>query len=829
MRVRNSRTISVRGKVIFLLASLTALWGFAAWVTGAEGVNMLGVATLDAGIAQPQEKLLVNLQTERRMTMVALGDPISARRQHASLTSQRQATDTTLVDFRALATGGFVRWIADDALDERVAQALHALDGLAGIRADVDAGRGDRERVAAAYDTVIDQQYRIYDSMAQLDDPGVAKDTRTAILMARAREVLAREDSLAAGVLAAGKMTTVERARFAQLVGTQRYLFGNALAELPAADAASFQRLQDTPQAADLRNMEEQLMNPPGSAQAALPVSLVHWNTIATDVLQRLQQVVLTTGDGITDRAVPIAVGVVVRLLAAAGLGLVAVIAAIVFTITTARRILGQLDKLRTEARELAENRLPAVVTRVSRGEEVDLATEAPPLDFGADQIGQVGEAVNEVQRTALSLAAGQAQLRRDNATVLSNLARRFLVLVQQQLSQLYAMQRRGDIEPAELDNLFKIDHVATRMRRHAENLLVMAGSRPGRGWREPIAMLDVVRGALAEVEDYQRAQVSVLAPAWVEGHVVSDVIHLFAELVENALRFSPPVTTVTIVGELVAHGYAVEIEDRGLGMSREALDEANHKLANPEQATLSTHPLLGLYVVGQLAERHGIGVTLKQSPYGGLSAVVLIPRELVHLTASGVGDLETQTWADRLGASAPPIGAPVRQLSSPRHSTGPRPLAGPQPLVGAQPYADPQPFTEAQPYADPRAGAQPEPVIEHMIGSVAAFSTGPLARLTVHPGHPGPSRADQPAKDAGPAGTTLNGLPRRSPQTHLAAPLRTSSASSPPQPDTGKPGASPEEIAATLASYQRGTEAGRERAARQIDERSDPPPGPSA
>ncbi len=207
------------------------------------------------------------------------------------------------------------------------------------------------------------------------------------------------------------------------------------------------------------------------------------------------------------------------------------------------------------------------MVQRLQHGEKVDVDNEAPPLDFGKDEIGQVGEAFNEVQSTAIRVAVEQAELRRSVRDVFLSLARRSQALLHRQLGLLDVMERRAT-DAEELAELFRIDHLATRMRRNAENLIVLSGATAGRAWRRPVPMVDVLRGALAEVEDYTRVTVLPVVPASLVGRAVGDVIHLLAELIENAVSFSPPQTVVRVGGSVVGNGFAIEIEDRGLGMS---------------------------------------------------------------------------------------------------------------------------------------------------------------------------------------------------------------------------------------------------------------------
>jgi hypothetical protein len=269
------------------------------------------------------------------------------------------------------------------------------------------------------------------------------------------------------------------------------------------------------------------------------------------------------------------------------------------------------------------------VIARLRRGETVDVAAEAPPLRAGNDEIGQVGEAIDTVRQTAIRAAVEEARVRQGVNDMFRNLARRNQSLLQRQLSVLDGMERQAT-DPDVLEELFKMDHLTTRMRRHAEGLIILSGAAPGRSWSAPVKLIDVMRGAVSEVEDYARVTVSTQSRAALAGSAVTDVIHLLAELIENATTLSPPFTQVRVGGETVANGFAIEIEDRGLGMVPPRMQELNERLANPPDLNPANTEQLGLFVVGQLARRHGIRVMLRPSPYGGTTAVALIPLPLL-------------------------------------------------------------------------------------------------------------------------------------------------------------------------------------------------------
>ncbi|WP_311931756.1 nitrate- and nitrite sensing domain-containing protein [Microbispora sp. H11081] len=756
----------MRTKVAALLVSLTALWAFAAWVTVREGVNLIWATTIDSGIAQPSEPLLLELQRERRLSVVRVGD--AARVSRKELQDQRARTDAAIGVLKESSSSDRVRLAAGDELKVRLNETLRRLDGLREARSAIDAGRLDRIRTVDVYDDVIDAFDAMYGVVATLDDATLAKDGRTLSAMSRARELLAREDAMMAGIFASGLFTEQDHRQFIQMVGVARFELDRAAADLPPADRAAVDKWKKSPSVTTLRTLEDQLSL---SRQAGRPpiVTETQWRGAVEASMAQLQNVIINAGDALVERAIPVGIAVFARLLLAGVLGLVAVVASIVLSITTARALVRQLEKLREAALELANDRLPSVVARLAQGEKVDIKAEAPPLDFGPDVIGQVGAAFNTVQETAIRTAVEEAQLRQSIRDILLSLARRTQSLVHRQLTLLDVMERR-ESDPAELKDLFRIDHLATRMRRNAENLIVLSGASPARAWRRSVPMVDVVRGALAEVEDYTRVTMLPMGQTALSGRAVGDVIHLLAELIENAVSFSPPYTMVQVGGQVVASGYAIEIEDRGLGMSAEDLEATNQRIADPPEFNLSSTARLGLYVVSRLAERHGIRVSLKASPYGGTTAIVLLPRDLV---------IE--------GEDAEPEEETGRGLPGHREP-GTRRIA----LVGA-PEAAPEPVQEVVPV--PRAPEPPRPV-----PSV-------------------PPSGGEPDRLTPTGGFTPSGLPFRVPQANLAPALAEEPRREQVDEDEDR---SPEDIRSIMGSFQSGTRRGRYEAAKLLGEEED-------
>ncbi|MDX6344760.1 MAG: hypothetical protein QOH87_4898, partial [Trebonia sp.] len=360
------------------------------------------------------------------------------------------------------------------------------------------------------------------------------------------------------------------------------------------------------------------------------PVDPLAWQQAVGGVSVGLGNAGTQAGRLITANASAAARSSELRLFLVGGLGLLAVLLSVIVSIWIGRGLVRELAALRQSALELANIRLPSVVRRLAAGEDVDVPAEAPDIPPSRfDEIGQVRQAFASVQETAVEAAVGQARLRRGISDIFRNLARRSQSLLHRQLTLLDAMERRAG-EPDQLADLFRIDHLTTRMRRHAESLIILSGDAPARGWRNPVPLVDVLRAAVAEVEDYTRIKVSSTTQAALSGPAVGDVIHMIAELAENAAIFSPPNTPVLISGDIVGRGFAVEIEDRGLGLSDEQLAEINDRLANPPAFDLSGSDQLGLFVASQLARRHDIKISLRASPYGGTTAIVLIPVGLV-------------------------------------------------------------------------------------------------------------------------------------------------------------------------------------------------------
>ncbi|MBL7489812.1 nitrate- and nitrite sensing domain-containing protein [Frankia sp. AgB1.9] len=378
-------------------------------------------------------------------------------------------------------------------------------------------------------------------------------------------------------------------------------------------------------------SMRDDMLSAKATGQAP-NVNLGDWTTASQLMISKMHDVETKVSEDLIDTASQISTKAVKDSLVSSLAVALILLLSVLISLLVASPMIRQLRRLREGALEVANHRLPEVVERLHKGEPVDLDAEHFPVPATTrDEIGQLAEAFGTVHEVAVRTAVEQAAMRKSIGDTFLNLARRSQALIHRQLKVIDALERK-ETDPDELEELFRLDHLATRMRRHAEDLIVLSGSKPARGWRRPVPIKDVIRGAVAEVEDYTRVKVLPVGGGAISGHAVGDVIHMLAELIENATSFSPPHTPVHVTGHEVSNGFAIEIEDRGLGMNSSEFKAINDRLENPPPFDLTTSERLGLFVVGRLAERHSIKVRLRTSPYGGTMAIVLIPGPLLRV-----------------------------------------------------------------------------------------------------------------------------------------------------------------------------------------------------
>jgi signal transduction histidine kinase len=623
------RSLSIRLRILLLVAipilSLIGVYAFAATTTASDAINLSRSRTLKDTIGTPTGNYEAQIDTERLLAVAYLAAPVPSNL--ATLRAQETKTVATENAFKKAV--GNVIGNASPGVKQAIASLIKVSNGIPALRSQIASLAVSRPAAISAYDNVINAADTVLNqTILEENNVGVATQSLALVRVGRAEDILLQEDALINGDTIARTFSAADRQEFTQLVGARRAVQSENLQDLQPIYRAYYNKGMNPQALASLTALENKIIgdNHPGHVP---PVPLADWNLAAGAVSGGLFSASEKAATELTVRAQPVANATFLRLYLVGGLGLLAVILSILVSVFMGRGLVRQLAGLRRSALDLANNRLPSVVERLRAGQDVDVSAEAPPLESTPDEIGQVREAFNAVQRTAVEAAVDEARLRRGVSEVFRNLARRSQSLLHRQLALLDAMERRAS-EPEELEDLFRIDHLTTRMRRHSEGLIILSGESPGRGWRNPVPFIDVLRAAVSEVEDYTRIRVTVGTPAALVGPAVADVIHMIAELAENATIYSPPNTPVRVHGDVVGRGFAVEIEDRGLGISEEKMAEINNDLENPPLFDLSGSEQLGLFVAGQLAKRHDIRITLQGSPFGGTTAVVLIPKALV-------------------------------------------------------------------------------------------------------------------------------------------------------------------------------------------------------
>ncbi|MFE0420011.1 sensor histidine kinase [Streptomyces tendae] len=632
---------SIRRKIVALLlvplVSLTAIWAFATVLTGREAARMFSLSTVVEEVGYPVADTVRVLQQERRQTLVHLADP-RASDGLAALRRSRTATDEAVAEIRRNVADADLRDDLGQAGEERLTAVLDAFDGLGSLRRSVEDGTVDRAQALGLYNRLVDPCHDLLANLNVVDDVGLDKQYRALVNVSRARELLSREDALLGSALVTGRLTRTEIRDVSDLVAQRTVMYDINLPLLPATERGRYQRFWQNASSAPLRAAEQAAV----SSDTGTPsgVTAQSWDTAAGNVLKELGELDDNAADRYQDRVDPVATSTVTKAVVAGALGLIALLYSLFLSVRVGRSLIRDLKQLRLEAHEASGVRLPSVMRRLSAGEEVDVETEVPRLEYDRNEMGEVGQALNTLQRAAVEAAVKQAELRAGVSEVFVNLARRSQVLLHKQLTLLDTMERRTE-DTEELADLFRLDHLTTRMRRHAEGLVILSGAAPSRQWRKPVQLMDVVRAAVAEVEDYERIEVRRLPRVAVTGPAVADLTHLVAELLENATVFSPPHTAVQVLGERVANGFTLEIHDRGLGMAADALLDANLRLAETPEFELSDTDRLGLFVVSRLAQRQNVRVSLQPSPYGGTTAVVFVPDALLTDDApdtNGVG-----------------------------------------------------------------------------------------------------------------------------------------------------------------------------------------------
>jgi signal transduction histidine kinase len=622
---------SIRGRMAIVLAVPTCL------LLALTGLGVAGRASdwsaarateAHVGVLLRVQDVVREVQRERGLTNGLLG---GAEEYRDDVRQQRERTDAAEEKLTA-------------ALDEErgdlpraAATALDAaelpLAALTATRTGVDAGTADRTTTLNTYTKAVTALIDAESAGAPGGDGRIAQGVQALQALARATEAVALERGSLNGVFAAKHFRSGEYLAFTEIRATRVAALGQFRQLAGRAQESALGKAFATAAARRVTGYEKQAES--GADGSALDVAPARWWADMTTLVDGLHGVQKEVGDDVRAQAADAGDSATRELVGFLALGALILAVATALAVFSARSITRPLGALADEADAVAGTRLPEAVRRIQQADPdtPPAAEEAKPqLPGSAREITRLAAALRNVERTAVDLAAEQAVLRRNSTESLASLGRRNQALLGRQLGLITTLESQ-ELDPDALGELFELDHLATRMRRNAESLLVLAGEEsPARSWSGTIAVADVVRSAVAEVEQYQRVAAVDLQQCRIRGHAVAELSHLLAELVENALMFSPPKQPVEVYGWRDGTEYCLAVVDRGIGMTRERMDQANSLLTGRGGALLTAPTrFLGHHVVGALAARLGAHVELRPTQGTGVTAYVALPARLVQ------------------------------------------------------------------------------------------------------------------------------------------------------------------------------------------------------
>ncbi|GAB3715718.1 sensor histidine kinase [Nocardiopsis nanhaiensis] len=782
MRRTHASTRTIRGQLtrIVLIPSLCflALWLIVATLGTAQAAQLMSAVNQASEGTEVLSRAAAELRAERRLSLVHLGEQDSGGSSTVQdeLAEQREGTDGAFdgaVDHAArLSEGG------DEEVGRSAAVVAEGEEELTALRTAVDDRTANREEALARYEGLLESLLDTTTALLHTTEGG--ENLTDAVLtrqLLTAREDYAAADALLAGVIATGRMTYEETAHFTYLTASYRGTLDTASHAMHPSVQAEYETLTAEEEWTAAEGLSRSVVTRPPVAEApddgggeevlsewnsTIDVEAAEWDASSYPTALALDGLAETQAERAVDLAWSAALLRVSLGVAAAAVTLVGGVFAIALVGRSSRRLTERLDCLREQILDRDAD-LPDIIDRAQRGTKVDVVDELPPLDEeGEDEIGQVADAFDSAQITAVEAAVRQAEIRRGANRAFLGIAFRNQTLVQRQLRLLDEIEYREQ-DPDALRRLFRLDHLATRARRYADNLIILGGGQSVRRWRQPRPLVDVLRASIAETEDFDRVRLTSAPRVLMHGQVVADIVHLLAELVENATQFSPAGTPVDVGCASVAGGLLVEIEDRGLGMSEQGYAAAERTLTRPPEfdvMALPDDPRLGLFVVARLAERHGVRVWLHPSPYGGTRATALIPDSLLEpvdnpLATSGapVGAPHFPGALSHAGTYVPsgpqsvgspsgpqgPYGWPWQGANGhsgphggPAPGSGPGSQSGPHPQVHPQDQSGPQPQARPQPQSPPQdqSPTRSQPQAGHS-GAQGAVSPWPRSDTT--------------------------------------------------------------------------------------------------
>jgi hypothetical protein len=631
MRMRDLR---VRTKLAAVLT--IPLLGFLA-VTGVQVASSVRTAisldefTREIDLGHQITALVHDLQRERDLTVGLMAAGASVPDSTSDRTFADLAPERTAVDRAVAALGAAAQPLRDDPLvDAAYHQTIASVAELGRVRQGAQSGWLRASSVFDAYThLIVGLQTALSLPAGSTNDHDLGQAMRAAVNVARAKELTSEIRGRVYAACEAGGFDVGEFEAIVDVRAQRQAAIDRFRAD---ADARQVTAYDDEVNGQAVRNADrlEQSVIDNSRAPNLGGVDAQQWWQASTTQLElmhaaetQLLDAALATAEA--RRAAQW------RTTELGSLGsLLLLLVALLTSVVIGRTMVTTLHSLREQALEVAQRRLPKVIEQLRAAPKGAPTVAVEPIAVrSSDEVGEVAEAFTAVHRSAVRLAAEQALMRQNVDAIFINLARRSQALVERQLQLLDTLESY-EADPDQLANLFRLDHLATRMRRNDDNLLVLAGGEATRRWSEPVALTAVVLAAAAEIEHYTRIRHDIVDDVYVAGHAVADLIHLVAELLENATIFSPPETMVNVLGWATANGgAALLIQDEGIGMSSESIGAANRQVANPVSIDVAAAERMGLVVVGHLAHRHSIGVELRAAE-SGVGVTVAMPSALI-------------------------------------------------------------------------------------------------------------------------------------------------------------------------------------------------------
>ncbi|WBB61469.1 nitrate- and nitrite sensing domain-containing protein [Streptomyces sp. WMMC500] len=786
--------------------------------------------TLDQ-LQQPSLALVAELQAERRMTALhwARG-PVNA----AQLGNQQALTDEAAVALREVAEEA-----PDAAARPPLQEALRSVAVLEGVREQAAERSGNRDKVLQAYTLTIEQIITVHTRL-RAHDASLSEGSRPLAGLLHAGEALAIQDTLLAGAQD-GRLPASDHSRFAKSVGMQWFAYEMLAGPLlPSGEKARFDAITTSAEWTEKSRIEDAVLGASreSGSPVVLPAAAAGWQqtyerlgpSLAGLATARIQAL----ADDADDRAGELRMTAYVT--AAGGVVLVAIVLLIVLWIS--RAIVRRAEEVRSSALAVARRQLPQMIVRLQRGEDVDLSV-LPGQVAATDEFGEISNVVARLAEEVVDAARMVHEERFGFEKFAEGVTLRAVTLIVNVLHTLDELQHRyADTDPALLAELYELDHLTVRVRRQLENLLVLSGGSVVGPHTEPVHIANLIVDAAGESRGFAQVTKEFQAEAWVVPEVAGELTHLIAELIENATTYSPSGYEVFVRATHTATGVAIEVEDKGRAPESWFFEALNGRLldAPPYSVLAKSSDQLGLFVVGQLAQRHGVRVTLQQGRFGGVLAVVLIPSALLTGAPEQLGD---RTPARKpLPARSGPRPAKRREPTAaglvrrePARAGGP---AGPvRPIDPAPGVAPPRPAdddvpaperhglprrqgrptapaapAEVAPSAGP--GAAADPLTEH----VRAEEPLPVRVKKPHP-EPAPEPAAAPAPEPAYEPTEELPLPPATPETATESPREAEPA---PERPAARVGGLPQRVPGTSMAGQ--LRDGRRRPATAMDRR---------